>query len=145
MAGNINKEGNGKSGLKRPFTKKFVEEYWSAALLIVDAAGQYAAAVKLKNNIMDPSTRHKVEGVFDNYYHGRMSVLDDRIESARCLFDVRVKKFNLYCLQANETTITMPDRLLNILLNERRRESYKGKIRRRMQKGVVCRLQDFEK
>lgn len=147
MAENIKGETSKKQSkkLEKPYTKRFVEDYWSAALLVIDAAGKYASAIKLKNNLIDPSTQHEVEDVFEKYYSGRMRALDDRIECSKSVFDARVNKFNLYCLQANMRVVKYPDRLLNILLNKEKRVSYKGKIKRRLEKGVICPLQDFEK
>ncbi|MBR2725219.1 hypothetical protein IKE97_01055 [Candidatus Saccharibacteria bacterium] len=142
MAENIK---DSKQSKQKSFSDEFIGLYWTAVLAIVDAAGKYAAAIKLRANYLDPSTEHMVKDVVDRYYNGRLQNINDEIDLRQKSFDAKVEKFNILCSQAGMTSVTKPARLLNLLLDEKRRVSYRGKARRRMKSGKICRLQDFEK
>lgn len=123
---------------------KAAKEYYAAAKAVIDAAGDYAAAIKLKNNLLDRSTAWKVEDVFDEHF-GSMKNLNDAIKCRKDFFEAKVEKFNVLARQNGVYQVTKPDALLNILLSERKRSSYKGKIKTRLKNDKIEPLQSFEK
>ena len=122
---------------------KACQEYWGMAKNLVDEAGTYAGRIKLKNNLLDSSTAWKVKGVFAEYYSGQMANLDNRIAEAKYNFLAKVEKMNVLCKSNGVTTIKNPEALLNLLLSESKRNSFKGKIKTRLKNGEICPLQDF--
>ena len=123
-----------------------VYNYWDAAKAVIDAAGDYAAIIKLRANYLDSSTRNSVEHVVEKYYgNGGNGRLEKAIESCYYDFFAKVEKLNILCRQYNVMQITKPDKLLNLLLDPRRRRSYRGKMERKRRKGEICPLQVFEK
>lgn len=121
------------------------KKYWSAVFDVIYAAGDYASALKLYANLMDSTTAWRVMPVLEDYYEGRISNLKDAISYRKELFYAKVNKLNILCMQHNLRTITKPEILLNLLLDPKRRRSYKDKALRRSNKDIVCPLQDFEK
>lgn len=120
------------------------KKYWKAAREVVDAAGDYAAAVKLRANLLDKTTAWKVKHVLKNHYGGSMANLEDAISCRLNVYYAKVDKLNIQCRQLNLHTVTKPDAFLNILMAENKRQSFRGKIERRLNKDLVCSLQSFE-
>ena len=118
--------------------------YWRAALEVIDAAGDYAAVRKLRANWLDKDTAWKVDGVVNEYYQGSLLVLDEAIGARKQTFYGKVEKFNILCAQYETLPIIRPDKLLDLLLDEKRRKSFRGKIERRRDKDIICPLQEFE-
>lgn len=123
---------------------KSCKDYWHAVKAVIDAAGDYAAAIKLRANLLDDSTYHKVEGVLKGSFAGEMSKLEDSIWHREKNFYAKVEKLNILCRQNSVHVITKPQTLLNLLLDSKKRESYRGKMQRKLQKNLICPLQDFE-
>ena len=124
---------------------KSTEKYWDAVKDLIDAAGDYAWAVKLKANLLDGDTASAVQPVLDEYHGGSMASLDEAIFKRQELFYAKVNKVNILCLEHEVMTITKPDRLLHLLLREKRRKSYRGKMATKRKKNIICPLQDFER
>ena len=120
------------------------KKYWAAVLEVLDAAGDYSQAIKLYANLMDDTTRWKVEPIFEEYYEGKISKLRDAIQYRENQFMAKVNKLNLLCKEQGLMTVTKPKKLLDLLLSPNRRNSYRGKATRRLKKGVICAIQDFE-
>ncbi len=120
------------------------KKYWAAVLEVIDAAGNYAAALKLYANLADNTTAWQVKPVLDKYYEGKMSNLKDAILYRKDLFNAKVNKLNILCMQNDIRAIKSPDRLLKLLLDPKRRRSYRDKAIRRLNKNKICPLQDFE-
>lgn len=119
-------------------------KYWTTVLDLIDVAGDYSAAIKLHANLMDMTTEWKVRHVLNEYYSGKISNLEDAIRCHRNLFHAKVEKLNILCRQNNIMQIKYEDRLLNLLLDSKKRTSYREKAQRRLKRNVVCPLQDFE-
>ncbi|MBQ3452921.1 hypothetical protein IJU85_00190 [Candidatus Saccharibacteria bacterium] len=119
-------------------------KYWSTVLDLIDVAGDYAAAIKLHANLSDITTEWKVRHVLNEYYSGKISNLEDAIRCHRSLFHAKVEKLNILCRQNNVMPIRYEDRLLNMLLDGKKRTSYREKAQRRLKKNIICPLQDFE-
>lgn len=122
------------------------EEYWSSVKEVIDTAGSYAWAVKLKENLENPDTAWKVESVFRKNFDSDMARLDDAIRRRRGDFYKKVAELNVSCRQNGLRTVKKPDTLLDdYLIFPSKRTSYKGKMDRKKKKGIICPLQDFEK
>ena len=121
------------------------KKYWTAVFEVLDAAGDYSAAVKLYANLMDQTTAWKVQPIFEDYYEGKISNLRDAISYRESQFYAKVNKLNILCKQHNIMAISKPKRLLDLLLDPNRRRSYREKATRRLKKGKICPMQDFEK
>lgn len=128
-----------------PNASRNTVQYWSRVKEVIDAAGDYSWAIKLEANLLDPSTRFKVEQVFQKYFHSSMKELKDSIAVRHKQFFGKVVKLNIVCRQNNLTEITKPERLLNLLLDDGTRESFKGKLETKVKKDQVCSLQEFIK
>ena len=122
------------------------KEYWATVFEMLKAAGDYSSAVKLYANYIDKDTAWKAQSVLDKgYYQGEIAYLRGAITSREEQFFAKVNKLNILCRQHNITTITKPEKLLDLLLDTRRRKSYRGKARTRLKRGEICPIQSFEK
>lgn len=121
------------------------KKYWTIVFEMLDAAGDYSAVVKLYANLMDQTTAWKVQPVLEEYYEGKISNLENTITCRENQFYAKVNKLNILCKQHGIMTITKPDRLLELLLDPSRRKSYREKATRRLRRGKICPVQDFEK
>ena len=121
------------------------KRYWAAVFDVLDAAGDYAQAVKLYANLIDDTTRWRVEPVFEEYYEGKITKLRDAITYRENQFFAKVNKLNILCKENALMTVTKPKALLDLLLNPNRRRSYRDKATRRLKRGKICAMQDFEK
>ena len=120
------------------------KRYWAYVLAVLDAAGDYSSAVKLYVNLEDAATAQAVQPVFVEYYDGKMSKLQEAIAYRENQFYVKVNKLNILCKQHGLRQITKPKVLLDLLLSPNRRRSYREKAKRRLKKGIICQIQDFE-
>lgn len=120
------------------------KRYWAFVLAVIDAAGDYSSVVKLYANLEDVTTAQVVQPVFVEYYEGKMSKLQEAIAYRENQFYVKVNKLNILCKEHGLVQITKPKKLLELLLNSKRRRSYREKAKRRLKKGIICPLQDFE-
>ena len=121
------------------------KQYWAVIFEVIDAAGDYAAALKLYSNLMNEATAKKVRHVLDRYYEGRMTNLKKTIVQRMDVFYVNIDRLNALCRRENIRVVTRPDILLEFLMDAKRRRSYRAKAARRLSKDVICPLQDFEK
>ena len=119
-------------------------KYWAVAQAMIDTAGDYAAAIKLRANLLDEATAHKVRPVLTRHFGGSMRNLDDAIRCRQVKYYAKVEKFNIQARANGVYTVRKPDALLNLLLSEKKRRSYRDKIKRRLQKDQICSLQEFE-
>ena len=124
--------------------QKSVNEYWSAARKVINAAGSYWAAVKLKENLLDPTTTRKVQHVLDKSFGGSMTKLDDAISTSLRTYNAKVRKLNFLCRQYDLYTIDKPSALLKLLISDKKRDSFRGKIKTKVKNGEICALQAFE-
>jgi hypothetical protein len=120
------------------------KRYWAYILAVIDAAGDYSSVVKLYANLEDVTTAQAVQPVFVEYYDGKMSKLREAIVYRENQFYVKVNKLNILCKEHGLVQITKPKKLLELLLSSKRRKSYREKAKRRLKKGIICPLQDFE-
>lgn len=120
------------------------KRYWAFVLAVIDAAGDYSSVVKLYANLEDVTTAQVVQPVFVEYYEGKMSKLQEAIAYRENQFYVKVNKLNILCKGHGLVQITKPKKLLELLLSSKRRKSYREKAKRRLKKGIICPLQDFE-
>ena len=121
------------------------KRYWAFVLAVIDAAGDYSSATKLYVNLMDCETAWKVEPIFEEYYDGKITKLREAIAYRENQFYVKVQKLNILCKENGLRQITKPDKLLELLMSPNRRRSYRDKATRRLKKGTICAIQDFEK
>ena len=54
-------------------------QYYDKVKELLSDAGRYAHSSKLRDNLNDSATRHKVEHVFLRYYDGNMKKLNQEI------------------------------------------------------------------
>ena len=120
-------------------------KYWTAIFELIDAAGDYSSAAKLYANLMDQTTAWQVQSILDEYYDGKISNLRDRISYCEEQFYAKVNKVNIQCMQNGVMPIKKKKKLLELLLSVNRRRSYRDKATRRLNKNVICPLQNFEK
>lgn len=119
-------------------------KYWASCFDVLDSAGDYAWAVKFYANLMDETTRHKAEPILEEYYDGKISNLRESMDNREKQFYAKVTKHNIICKELGLITITKPKVLLDLLLSPSRRRSYREKATRRLKKGIICPIQDFE-
>ena len=120
------------------------KEYWYAVSEVIDAAGSYAAAIKLRANLLDPNTAWKVKHVLEDSFCNSMANLNKAIAYREDTFYGKVEKLNILCRLNCINTIQKPRVLLDLLISEKRRRSYRDKLSRRLEKGIICPMQDFE-
>lgn len=139
-------KGRGKKMAEKIIVSESTRRYWDAVFDLIDAAGKYAGAVKLRNNLEDRDTVCAVEHVLNDnrYYNGDIGKLDDTISKYERLFYAKVNKLNTICKERDLMTITRPDRLLGLLLSNRRRRSYRQRAKTKRKNNIICPLQVFE-
>jgi hypothetical protein len=102
-------------------------QYWDMVDEIIEVSKKYTQKIKLRANLLDPSTAFKVQHVLDNYYGGRMSNLVEAIgEDAECFY-AKVVKINNFLLSEGLPTIKDSKKLLELLINTERRGYYRKK------------------
>ena len=119
--------------------------YWNMAKEIIDCVGKYLQADKLRANLEDESTAWKVKGVYHKYYDGNSAKLCQAILDSEEGFKRAVRKFNRRCEISGMTAVKRPDVLFELLKDEKRRQFYRRKIERRLQKDEIVPLQTLEK
>ena len=125
---------------------KRTEMYWQAVKDVIDAAGEYAYATKLKDNLLDEDTRFKVQGVFEDspVYQGDMDKLERAILDKEKKYCDKVAWLNLLCGQYGLMKVTKPEKLLKgYLLDKNLRRSFKSKAKRWRKKNEIRCLQEF--
>ena len=118
--------------------------FWEAAGTVITDAEEYSRVVKLRNNLNDETTAFKVQPILDEYFNGSMNCLCERIAFWERQFYVGVEKFNVYCRMYRIHPVNDPRALLDLLLDPRRRKSYRGRIKTKEANCQICPLQYFE-
>ena len=129
---------------KTTHVTKETKEYWNKVKELLDISGDYAAAIKLRANLLDSSTFFKVEHVLNDYYDGKMSNLEDAIICLAEKFFTKLEKFNIYCLTKGLPTVTKPDTLFSLLFNNDRRRFYRNSVEKGLKANMIVPLQIIE-
>ena len=130
---------------KAPVVVDFeTQEYWDKAQEIVQKAGVYASAEKLRRNLEDEATRWKVVEVLERYYENDEGFLADSIRFKRREIRQAIRDFNVLASQNGRHEITKPDALIALLMNEERRRKYKAFIEKHRKKNKMVDLQQIE-
>ena len=121
-----------------------VLQFYDAVWALLSDAGQYAQCVKLKDNLLDPDTRHKVVHVFERYYDGDMGRLNDQIYKRQKQCAKRIYEINRLCRREGLMEVKDVDALIDLLLNSDRREAWKKLIRKHEKANRIIALQTIE-
>ena len=118
-------------------------KYWETAYDFVYACGEFASAYKLYENFRDPSTRHEVDKVVDDYY-GTVDALWEVIQTRREICQSKIHKLNTACRANGIHCIDSPETLIELMLLEDRRVYYRRAIKRYCEHDEVVPLQQIE-
>ena len=130
---------------KAPVVVDFeTQEYWDKAQEIVQKAGVYASAEKLRRNLEDEATRWKVEEVLERYYENDEGFLKDAIRFKRREICQAIRDFNILASQNGCHEVTKPDSLIALLMDEERRRKYKAFCEKHRKKNEIIDLQQIE-
>lgn len=119
-------------------------QYWDTVDEILKISENYTKRKKLRVNLLDPSTAFKVQHVLDNYYGGKMSNLVDAIATDAESFYAKVEKINICLLSKGLITIRDSDKLLELLIDNDRRNFYRKKVDEEREADMIIPLQILE-
>ncbi len=120
------------------------DELYDKILELIKYAGSYAAKVKLRENLSDPSTAWEVQGVLDRYYEGNMDVLCNKIDYYCTEVKRRIRELNILNRNHGIREIIKPDSLINLLLDETRRRKYRQFAEKHRKKDEIVDLRIIE-
>ena len=124
---------------------KDVKNYWEQVQQLLDVAGKYSNAVKLRENLKDESTAWKVEAVFNRYYGGSSLALDQKIKSSKTFFFKLIPAFNVICRLKKLPEIKRPETLFNLLTTSPKRlKYYRRQTKRFLDRKEIVALQTIE-
>jgi len=130
---------------KEPIVISFyTNEFYDKILELVKAAGAYASAVKLHENLEDEATAWKVQGVLTRYYEGDMGILRDTIHFRRRECGKIIRELNTLNRNNGIREIIKPDSLINLLLDEIRRRKYVQLANKHRKKDEIVDLRVIE-
>lgn len=96
--------------------------------IVSQVANKYGRAYYLKENLLDSSTRFKVEHVLEKTYDGKMSNLQSRIDATYAYSIKMINYLNYLCKLHNVTAVDDPKKLIELLLDKNRRAFYRKRI-----------------
>lgn len=112
--------------------------------LLLDA-GRYAHSYKLRENLNDSATRFKVEHVFQKYYSGNMTKLKNDIHFRRRQCLATIAEINRLCDRMGIMPVRDKDALVDLLIDEGRREGWKKLVNKYQKENKIVTLQSIEK
>lgn len=121
------------------------ETYWTEAETLFKAVGSLAGALKLKKNLEDPSNAWKVQHVFEEYYKSDMRFLTDVINFRYDICKGKIERLNLACKYVGLSGIKNPEKLIDLLLYNKRLAFYRKEMKRHLKLNEVVTLQEIEK
>lgn len=121
-----------------------VLDFYDRVEELLSYAGRYASGFKLRENLKDETTRHKVECAFERYYDGDMRKLDDSIHFRRCQCFGAIDKISRFCASYGIHQVKDKEILTDLLLDEYRRKGWRKLVKRHKYANQIVSLQVIE-
>lgn len=119
-------------------------QYYDKVRELLSDAGRYAHSFKLRENLNDSATRHKVEHVFSRYYDNNMKKLNKEIHFRRRQCLETMTEINRLCERMGKMPVRDKDALADLLLDEGRREGWKKLVNKYQKENQIVTLQSIE-